>query len=167
MFHWGKNKKTLELLEVVPPISGKMVELKEVPDPAFAQGHMGAGAAIEPVEGKVYAPFDGKIALLMDKSKHAVIVEHKSGAQVLIHIGIDTVSLKGNGFKAHVKTGAKVKQGQLLLEFDMDMIQAAGLSLLSPVIVPDGLESVDRVEPHVGQEANGHSGLLITVHLKS
>ncbi|MEC0329278.1 PTS glucose transporter subunit IIA [Paenibacillus macerans] len=167
MFHWGRNKKALDSLEIASPIPGKAVELKEVPDPAFAQGHMGGGAAIEPAEGKVYAPFEGKIAHLMDKSKHAVIVEHRSGVQVLIHVGIDTVSLKGNGFTAHVSTGAKVKQGQLLLEFDQETIRAAGLSPLSPVIVPDGLEAVARVEIHVGQQDDGHNGPLMTVYLKS
>jgi len=167
MFHWGRDKKTLEALEVAFPIPGTAVGLDQVPDPAFAQGHMGAGAAIEPSEGKVYAPFDGKIAHVMDKSKHAIIVEHKSGVQILIHVGIDTVSLKGNGFSLHIKNGAKVKKGQLLLEFDMFLIKAAELSLLSPVLVPDGLEVVSSVESYIGQKGDVSSGTFMTVHLKS
>jgi len=167
MFHWGKNKKTLESLEITAPIPGTVIELNQVPDPAFAGGHMGEGVAIEPTEGSVYAPFDGKIVHIMDKSKHAIIIEHKSGIQVLIHVGIETVSLKGNGFILHVKNGTKVSQGQLLLEFDISSIQAAGLSVISPVIVPDGLESVERVEIHETQKVNGSGGPIMTVHLKS
>lgn len=167
MFHWGRDKKTLGALEVAFPIPGTAVGLDQVPDPAFAQGHMGVGAAIEPVEGKVYAPFDGKIAHVMDKSKHAIIVEHKSGVQILIHVGIDTVSLKGNGFSLHIKNGAKVKKGQLLLEFDLSLIKAAELSLLSPVLVPDGLEVVSSVETYIGQKGDVSSGAFMTVHLKS
>lgn len=167
MFQWGKNKKILDSLEIAAPIPGTVVELNQVPDPAFAGGHMGEGVAIEPTEGRVYAPFDGKIAHIMDKSKHAVIIEHKSGIQVLIHVGIETVSLKGNGFTQHVKTGTKVSKGQLLLEFNIATIQAAGLSVISPVIVPDGLESVDRVDIHDSQKPNGPNEPIMTVHLKS
>ena len=166
MFQWGKNKKTMEL-EIRSPIPGAVIELNQVPDPAFAGGHMGKGVAIEPTEGSVYAPFDGKVAHIMDKSKHAVIIEHKSGIQVLIHVGIETVSLKGNGFTPHVKNGTKVNKGQLLLEFDIATIQAAGLSAISPVIVPDGLESVDHVEIHDNQKGKGSDEPIMTVHLKS
>lgn len=105
---------------------------------------MGEGIAIEPSEGKVYAPFDGTVAHVIKKSKHAVILEHASGAQVLIHVGIDTVSLKGEGFVLHVETYEQVKAGQLLIEFDLDVIRAAGLSTVTPVIVPGGLTTCLR-----------------------
>ncbi|MEK4439155.1 PTS sugar transporter subunit IIA [Paenibacillus sp. FSL K6-2862] len=166
MFQWGKNKKTLNSLDIIAPIPGEVIALSQVPDPAFAGGHMGEGVAINPDEGSVYAPFDGKIAHIMDKSKHAVIIEHKSGIQVLIHVGIETVSLKGNGFTLHVKNGTKVSKGQLLLEFDIASIQAAGLSVISPVIVPDGLDPVDRVEIHDLQQPKGSDDPVMTVHLK-
>ncbi|CAH1191025.1 PTS glucose transporter subunit IIA [Paenibacillus sp. JJ-223] len=167
MFHWRKNKKTIDLLKITAPISGAVLALKQVPDPAFAGGHMGMGVAIEPMEGKVYAPFDGKIVHVMDKSKHAVIIEHKSGIQILVHVGIETVSLKGNGFTLYVENGTKVNQGQLLLEFDISAIQAAGLSVISPVIVPDGLECVDHVEIHDIQKPKGSDEPIMTVHLNS
>ncbi|WP_342552343.1 PTS glucose transporter subunit IIA [Paenibacillus sp. FSL R7-0652] len=167
MFSWGKNKKTLEALEILAPIPGEVKLLSEVPDPAFAGGHMGEGAAIEPAEGRVYAPFDGKVAHVMDKSKHAVILEHKSGIQVLIHVGIETVSLKGEGFTVHVKNGAKVRQGQLLLEFDIQTIKAAGLSVMSPIIVPEGLEAAARVDVHDPQKRTSPDDPIMTVHLKS
>ncbi|WP_336783219.1 PTS glucose transporter subunit IIA [Paenibacillus illinoisensis] len=167
MFTWGRSKKTLDLLEIPAPIPGTVLELKQVPDPAFAGGHMGKGVAIEPVEGRVYAPFDGKIAHVMDKSKHAVIIEHKSGIQILIHVGIETVSLKGNGFTLLVENGNKVNKGQLLLEFDISAIQAADLSVISPVIVPDGLECVGHVEIHDIQKPKGSDEPIMTVHLNS
>lgn len=131
-----------DVLNVQSPISGKLLALEDVPDPAFAQKHMGEGFAVEPSEGKVFAPFDGEVAHIMNKSKHAVILAHNSGMQLLIHIGINTVSLKGEGFTTHVQTGDMVKAGQLLIEFDVDAIQQAGLSTVTPVIIPSGTEQV-------------------------
>lgn len=131
-----------DVLNVPSPISGKLLALEDVPDPAFAQKHMGEGFAVEPTEGKVFAPFDGEVAHMMNKSKHAVILAHESGMQLLIHIGINTVSLKGEGFTTYVQTGDTVKAGQLLIEFDVDAIQQAGLSTVTPVIIPSGTEQV-------------------------
>ncbi|WHX47033.1 sucrose-specific PTS transporter subunit IIBC [Paenibacillus woosongensis] len=131
-----------DVLNVPSPISGKLLALEDVPDPAFAQKHMGEGFAVEPTEGKVFAPFDGEVAHMMNKSKHAVILAHESGMQLLIHIGINTVSLKGEGFTTYVQTGDTVKAGQLLIEFDVDAIQQAGLSTATPVIIPSGTEQV-------------------------
>lgn len=134
-------------LTVLVPVTGTLIALDQVPDPGFAGKQMGEGIAIEPSEGKVYASFDGIVAHVIKKSKHAVILEHASGAQVLIHIGIDTVSLKGEGFVLHVETGEHVKAGQLLIEFDPGVIRGAGLSTVTPVIVPGGIDSVLEVCP--------------------
>ncbi|QWU15012.1 PTS system sucrose-specific IIA component, Glc family (TC 4.A.1.2.12)/PTS system sucrose-specific IIB component, Glc family (TC 4.A.1.2.12)/PTS system sucrose-specific IIC component, Glc family (TC 4.A.1.2.12) [Paenibacillus sophorae] len=129
-------------LSLLSPISGTLVDLGQVPDPAFAEKQMGDGIAIQPDEGKVYAPFDAVVAHVMEKSKHAVILEHVSGVQVLIHVGIDTVALKGEGFTLNVHTGDQVKAGQLLIEFDPETIRRAGLSTVTPVIIPNGIEGV-------------------------
>lgn len=149
------------------PITGKIVALESVPDPAFAQKHMGEGYAVEPAEGKVYAPFDGVVAHLMDKSKHAVILEHESGVQVLIHVGIDTVSLKGSGFKTHVQTGDTIKAGQLLLEFDMDYISEAGLSTITPVLIPSGVEQVTAINVNTGNQTIANKDEIMIVHMDS
>jgi len=146
-------------IEVIAPITGKAVDLSNVPDAAFAEKLMGQGIAIEPHEGKLYAPFDGKIAQLF-KTKHAMLIEHRSGVQVLIHVGVDTVSLKGEGFTAHVATGDKVKQGQLLLEFDIAYIQEAGYPVITPCIVPDGQEAVKSVEEHPGDVTAAQNPVL-------
>lgn len=134
-------------LTFLVPLTGTLVALDQVPDPGFAGKQLGEGIAIEPSEGKVYAPFGGTVAHVIKKSKHAVILEHASGAQVLIHVGIDTVSLKGEGFVLHVETGEQVKAGQLLIEFDLDVIRGAGLSTVTPVIVPGGIDNVLEVNP--------------------
>lgn len=152
-------------LEIPSPITGKAVPISEVPDPAFAEKHMGEGIAIEPTEGKAFAPFDGTVAHVMDKSKHAVILEHESGVQLLIHIGINTVGLKGNGFTTHVSTGDKVAKGQLLIEFDMDLIRQAGLPLVTPVLIPSGLDAVREVVPSREGEVRANEQTVITVQL--
>ncbi len=155
---------SLDVLELAAPITGQAVPLDRVPDPAFAEKQMGEGIAIEPTDGKVYAPFDGTVAHVIDKSKHAVILEHSSGVQILVHVGIDTVGLKGDGFKVHVATGDKVSKGQLLLEFDMDTIQAAGYPTISPVIVPIGQTMIEQIEEVPGAVEAGKTPVL-RIHL--
>ncbi len=157
------NRPKVDLLEIASPLHGTIVALEQVPDPAFSEKHMGEGIAIEPSEGKVYAPFDGVIAHVMNKSKHAVILEHETGVQMLVHIGINTVGLKGNGFTAHVNSGDRVAAGQLLIEFDMDVIQAAGLPLITPVLIPSGNEAIATVTgTSTGPvQANGEAILIV------
>lgn len=149
------------VLNLLAPITGEAVSLENVPDPAFAERQMGQGIAIEPQEGRVIAPFDATVAHVI-KSKHAVILEHETGVQVLIHVGINTVSLKGSAFTSHVTTGDKVKAGQLLLEFDRDAITAAGLPLITPIIIPDGQDVVASVE----ESAPGHMTAGQSISLK-
>ncbi|GJM69713.1 hypothetical protein HMSSN036_19290 [Paenibacillus macerans] len=120
--------------------------MDQVEDEAFSSKAMGEGFAILPDSGKVAAPFAGKIAHIMEKSKHAVLLEHESGVQLLIHVGMNTVALKGEGFKAHVKSGDRVKKGQQLLEFDIDLIRREGYSVITPVVVPAGQEAVKSIE---------------------
>ena len=134
MFNFFK-KKEKEYFDVVgAPIKGETVASAEVNDPTFAEEMLGAGIAIKPAEGKVYAPFDGEVALVFD-TKHAVSLVSEKGTEVLIHVGLDTVMLKGEHYTAHVETGAAVKKGDLLLEFDMEAIKAAGYEIITPVII--------------------------------
>lgn len=168
MFKWlkGKSAEKMDVLDIAAPLTGNVVPLANVPDEAFASKAMGEGVAIEPTEGKVVAPFDGKVAHLIEKSKHAVILEHATGVQVLIHIGVNTVSMKGEGFKAHVSTGDEVKAGQLLIEFDMAAIQAAGYPVITPVLIPAGIDAVKSVEPNESAgSVSAQSGSVIKVHL--
>jgi PTS system trehalose-specific IIC component len=153
------------ILEIKSPLTGKASELAEVPDPAFSTGAMGQGIAVEPAEGKITAPFDGVVAHVI-KSKHAVMLEHASGVQVLIHIGINTVSLKGNGYTVHVKDGDTVKAGQLLLEFDRELIREAGLPLITPIIVAGGQERIEQVEKIALGEVQSNQDTILKIHLK-
>ncbi|MNC47819.1 PTS system glucose-specific EIICBA component [compost metagenome] len=146
MFGWRKNKTEADTLDIISPVPGQVVGLEQVPDEAFSSKAMGEGFAVQPVKGEVRAPFSGKISLVMNKSKHAVLLENEDGIQILIHVGVNTVSLKGDGFVSHVVTGQAVEQGQLLLEFDIAKITEAGLSDITSVIVPGGQEKVQRVE---------------------
>jgi PTS system glucose-specific IIA component len=120
---------------------------------------MGKGIAIEPTEGKLIAPFDGKIAHVV-KSSHAVILEHPSGLQLLLHIGIDTVSLKGSGFTSRIANGEEVKAGQTLIEFDLEAIRAAGYRTITPVIVTSTGETAPEVECHYGPVKAGKNNIL-------
>ncbi|WP_340392245.1 PTS glucose transporter subunit IIA [Paenibacillus sp. FSL E2-0190] len=149
MFGFKKKAGAEHILEINSPIQGILHSLDEVEDEAFSSRAMGDGFAVDPIEGKVTAPFSGTIAHIMEKSKHALILEHESGIQILIHVGMNTVSLKGEGFTAHVKTGDRVEQGQLLLEFDMTLIRTAGYSLLTPVIVQNGQDIVKEVRVRI------------------
>lgn len=158
------DKNAVNVLDLLAPIQGRAVLLENVPDPAFAEKQMGEGIAIEPSEGRVVAPFDGTVAHVIDKSKHAVILEHATGVQVLIHIGIDTVGLKGSGFKAHVATGDTVKAGQLLLEFDREVITAGGYATISPIIIPAGQDIVESIEELTGDTEAGKTPIL-RIHL--
>ncbi|WP_211748266.1 PTS system trehalose-specific EIIBC component [Paenibacillus sp. Marseille-Q4541] len=138
------NEPKRSEMTIAAPLSGTVVSLSEVPDPAFAQKQMGEGLAIIPSEGKVYAPFDGKVEHVI-KSKHAIIISDTEGLQVLIHVGVNTVSLKGEGFTTHVESGMSVNKGQLLLEFDKEAIEQAGLPVITPIIIPDGQDGTPRV----------------------
>ena len=119
---------------VTSPVSGTVVDLKDIPDPVFAGGLVGPGVGMLPSSGTVVAPADGTV-IVAPPSGHAVGIRTKDGAELLIHIGIDTVDLAGRGFRPQVKTGDDVREGQVLVEFDLDVITAAGYSLMTPVLV--------------------------------
>lgn len=129
---------------LVSPVSGELKPLSECPDPVFSSETLGKGVVIEPTEGKIYAPCDGVVENLAD-TLHAVGLTADSGAEILIHIGMDTVGLNGKGFTPHCKTGDKVKAGQLLLEFDMDFIKSQGLPVATPVIITNSDDYADLV----------------------
>ena len=119
---------------IYAPIAGKAVAITEVPDPTFAEGMLGNGIAIEPTDGKVYAPCDATVDMMFDTG-HAVSMTTESGVEILVHVGLETVGLEGKPFTVHVQNGDKVKKGQLLIEADLDAIKAAGLPTITPVLI--------------------------------
>lgn len=137
------NGKTITLYS---HMNGTAVKLEDVEDEVFSQKILGEGAAVEPSEGKLYAPCDGKIDSVFD-TKHAVNMVSDDGVEILLHIGIDTVKLGGQYFEAHVSDGQEVKKGDLLISFDMDKIKAAGYKVTTPIIIgnTDDYASVDPV----------------------
>lgn len=135
-------------IEISAPLAGTVVPLDEVADPTFAQGILGKGAAIVPAEGRVTAPADGVIDVMFDTG-HAVSMTTADGAEVLIHVGLDTVQLKGAHYTARCKAGDKVKKGDLLIEFDPAAIKAAGYDIVTPVIIcnSDAYSAVEGAKP--------------------
>lgn len=127
---------------ITSPMKGKIVPIENVPDATFAEEKIGKGIAVLPEEGKVYAPFDGKVAALMG-SKHAIGLVSKEGVELLIHIGTDTVNLKGKYFEISVKQGQEVKKGELLIEFDKEAMEQEQYSLVTPIVVTNTLDYLD------------------------
>lgn len=123
-----------ELIDIKSPLNGEVIELKDVKDEVFASGVAGKGIAIIPENGEVISPVDGTVTVLFP-SKHAIGITTKEGVEILIHIGLNTVMLNGEGFESYVKQGDKVVCGDKLLSFDKEMIQGKGYSLQSPVLV--------------------------------
>lgn len=116
------------------PMKGKCVGIKEVSDPTFGEEILGKGVAIIPADGKVYAPADGVITTIFPTG-HAVGMTTDDGVELLIHVGLDTVALKGEGFQIIGKDDQKVKKGDLLIEADLEKLKAAGYDVITPVIV--------------------------------
>lgn len=119
---------------IYAPMEGQVVPVSEVPDPTFSEGMMGNGVAIKPTSGKVCSPVNGTVDMMFDTG-HAVSLVSDAGAEILIHVGLETVGLNGAPFKVRVKSGDKVKKGQVLMEADLKAIEAAGLPTITPVLV--------------------------------
>ncbi len=125
----GKTKN-----ELCAPVSGEVIPLGEVNDPTFAMEMVGKGVAIRPAAGAIVAPCEGKVDMVFETG-HAITLMADCGAEILIHIGLDTVNLKGEHFSVKVKSGDKVTKGELLLEFDREAIAAAGYDTVTPMVV--------------------------------
>ena len=122
---------------VCSPLQGTVLPLEQVKDEVFSQKILGDGIAVVPAKGELYAPADGRIESVFD-SKHAISMVCSNGAELLMHIGMDTVKLEGKGFEPQVKNGDTVKKGQLLMKFDLDGIKAAGYDSTTPIVVTNG-----------------------------
>ena len=125
--------------EIKNPLSGKVLPLSKVEDAVFSSGAMGNGIAIDPSDNKVYAPFDGSVEFIAD-TKHAVGLKSDDGVELLIHVGMDTVKMNGKGLDVKTKVNERVKEGDLLLEFDRNEIQKEGYSLITPVVITNSFE---------------------------
>ncbi len=141
--------KAPEKWQIFAPVAGEAVPISQVSDPTFGQEILGKGVAIRPSEGKVFAPCDATVDLMFETG-HAVSLIASFGAEVLIHVGLDTVNLKGEHFTVHAKGGDKVSKGDLLIEFDKDAIAAAGYDVITPIVICNTPDYA-VIEPHTGK----------------
>lgn len=123
-----------EGIQICAPVAGKLVPLSEVSDPTFADGILGQGAAVIPSGNQFFSPVDGTVTTVFPTG-HAAAVTSADGAEVLLHIGLDTVKLNGEYFTIHAEEGQKVNRGDLLLEADLEQIKAAGYDVITPIVI--------------------------------
>ena len=140
------------------PLSGSLVSIDQVPDPVFAQKMVGDGISIDPVSQRLLSPCDGEV-IQLHPSSHAVTVKATNGLEVLMHIGLDTVTLRGEGFTPKVKVGDRVRTGDILIEFDADYVALNARSLLTEIVITNG-EQVARFVPRSGWVTAGEDVIL-------
>ena len=151
-------------VKIVAPLSGTVVPIEDVPDPAFAQKLLGEGLAIDPSTNLVLSPMDGRV-IDLHAARHAVVIEGQAGIQVLVHVGIDTVMLDGEGFDALVRKGDDVRAGQPLLRFDLARVSAKAASMLTEIVIVNAESvAVTRIDKASGSVEAGAS-ILLTLHV--
>lgn len=137
MFHFFKKEK--EEFKIVAPVDGNLILLENVPDEMFSQKIMGDGFAVDPENGSVVAPISG-VAETVFPTGHAVGIKSKEGVECIVHIGLETVELNGEGFTPLIKQGDKVKAGQPIVKFDKALVEEKGYKLVTMVVFPDGYD---------------------------
>lgn len=152
------KKKEDKNTTIVSPINGEILELSSVPDEVFSQKMMGDGFAIKSEDGLVVSPIDGEIQLVFE-TKHAIGLKSLDGLEILIHFGIDTVNLKGQGFDVFVEAGDKVKAGDKLMQVDLEYIKENAKSDISPIIFTN-LDENKKVDVILGKASAGESGKI-------
>lgn len=143
----GKGSRD-EGLVIYAPMDGEAVAVSQVNDPTFSEEILGKGVAVRPTGTQVFAPCDATVEMMFDTG-HAVSLQCDNGAEVLIHVGLETVNLKGTHYTVHAANGDKVKKGQLLITFDREAIKAAGYDTITPMVVCNS-DSFSQVEAHTG-----------------
>ena len=161
MFNFFKKKEKNNGITIGAPVAGKAVPLSEVSDATFSGELLGKGVAVIPSEGKIYAPADGTLEMVFD-TLHAFTMTTDKGTEILVHIGLDTVELKGEHFTAHKQAGDTVKKGDLLITVDFDAVKAAGYDIITPMVICN-TDSYAEVEALAGKDvAAGDDVLKIT-----
>ena len=151
----GNKESEVNKEKIVPLTNGKLVNITEVPDEVFSSKMMGDGFAMKTTDGIIVSPVDGKIGVVFE-TKHAIIIESTEGKEILIHLGIDTVNLKGEGFEVFVNVGDEVKAGDRLVKMDVEFIEANAKSSISPVIFTN-LESNESIKVIEGPVSVGEA----------
>ncbi|MCD3194056.1 PTS transporter subunit EIIC [Clostridium botulinum C] len=147
------KKEFIKNVDIINPIEGEIINITEVPDEVFSGKALGDGFAIKPKEGKVISPIDGEIAVLFP-TKHAIAIKGDNGLELLVHIGIDTVNLNGEGFITHISQGDKVKKGDLMITFDKKTIESKAKSSVTPIVITN-MDIVEKISVNYGRKAQG------------
>ncbi|NWN95118.1 MAG: PTS glucose transporter subunit IIA [Bacillus sp. (in: Bacteria)] len=147
---------------IFAPVRGQVVAIEEVPEPTFSEKMMGDGIAIKPTEGLLVAPFDGEVVQVFP-TKHAIGLRGASGLELLIHIGLETVTLNGEGFETAVKAGDKVKKGDTLITFDLALIQEKAADTITSIVVTNG-EAV-HLDKRINLDAVPKETVVMTAQL--
>ena len=155
IFDIFKKTKKEDKKGIVSLTNGELLDITKVPDEVFSTKMMGDGFAIKSNDGVIVSPVDGKIGVVFE-TKHAIIIESTEGKEILIHLGIDTVNLKGEGFEVFVNVGDEVKAGDKLVKMDVEFIEANAKSSISPVIFTN-LESNESIEVIEGPVSVGEA----------
>ena len=158
----SETKPLVEKIQILSPADGTVKDITEVPDQTFADKVLGDGAAVIPENGRIYAPADGTVVNIMD-TKHGIMFQTDQGVELLIHIGLETVNLKGKYFTSHVSNGSSVKAGDLLVEFDLDAIKKEGYNPITPVVVTNGDDYIRSVNMAKSGEKVQHGDCLLTI----
>ncbi|TDL88777.1 PTS glucose transporter subunit IIA [Vibrio vulnificus] len=158
---FGKKESVEQLLA---PINGQVINIEDVPDPVFSGKMMGDGIAILPEEGLVVSPIDAEVIQVFH-TKHALGLRTKQGIEWLIHIGLETVNLNGEGFEVHVEEGQKVKAGDKLVTFDIDFLKSKAPSIVTPIVITNG-ELVEKLEKTNSTQAKIKETQIMSVYLK-
>ncbi|MFB4164650.1 PTS glucose transporter subunit IIA [Alteribacillus sp. JSM 102045] len=161
---FGKKEEPKDVV-IASPANGKFVDLTDVPDPTFSEKMMGDGFAVEPSEGKIVSPVDGKVVQVFP-TKHAVGIKSNEGLDVLLHIGLETVSMNGEGFEGRVSEGDKVKAGDVLVEFSLDEVKEKAKSTITPVVFTEG-DQVDNISRKEVSDLTAGETEIMTITVKS
>ncbi|PLR81045.1 PTS glucose transporter subunit IIA [Bacillus canaveralius] len=155
---FGK-KEAIKTVQIFAPVTGTAINLEQVPDPVFSERMMGDGIAVEPSEGEVVSPVDGEIVQVFP-TKHAIGIRAQNGAEILIHIGLETVSMNGEGFEAHISVGDKVSVGDRLVSFDLELVKEKAKSTVTPIIITNTDNAAAIEKKAAGPVERGTSPVL-------
>lgn len=161
---FGKQEPANKTISIYAPMTGEVKELEEVPDPVFAEKMMGDGLAIDPTRGEVVSPVDGEIMQVFP-TKHAIGIKAENGAEILIHIGLETVGMKGEGFTTFISEGDKVKRGDKLVDFDLALVSEKAKSTITPIIITNG-DEVETINKKPNAASNAGESLIMEVTMK-
>lgn len=155
---FGDKTDSAGTIDIVAPLSGEIVNIEDVPDVVFAEKIVGDGIAIKPSGNKMVAPVDGKIGKIFE-TNHAFSIESENGIELFVHFGIDTVELKGEGFKRIAEEGQLVKKGDVIIEFDLPLLEEKAKSTLTPVVISN-MDEIKEMIKLAGQVTVGETPVI-------